>query len=110
MVKRGVIVAKIKPGAEEEVAKIFAESDASDLPKRAGVRHRSLFVLEDVYIHLVELDDDFADTVDDIRDDPLFKDISRRLDEFITPYNPETWKSPKDAQAREFYSWDPSGD
>ena len=106
-IKRGVIVAKIKPGSEDEVAKIFAESDATELPRRAGVRHRSLFVLDDVYIHLVEMDDDFASTVDDIRDDPLFKDISRRLDDHITPYNPETWRSPKDAQAREFYSWDP---
>ena len=106
-VKRGVIVAKIKPGSEEEVAKLFAESDESELPGLAGVRHRSLFVLDDVYIHLVELDDDFAETVDEVRDHPLFKDISRRLDAYITPYNPETWKSPKDAQAREFYSWDP---
>ena len=106
MVKRGVIVAKIKPGSEEEVAKLFAESDQSELPGLAGVRHRSLFVLDDVYIHLVELDDDFAEAVDEVRDHPLFKDISRRLDEYITPYNPETWRSPKDAQAREFYSWD----
>jgi cyclase len=106
MVKRGVIVAKMKPGSEEDVAKIFAESDESELPRLAGVRHRSLFVLDDVYIHLVELDDEFAETVDNVRDHPLFKEISRRLDEYIIPYNPETWKSPKDAQAREFYSWD----
>jgi cyclase len=105
-VKRGVIVAKIKPGSEEAVANLFAESDESELPQMAGVRHRSLFVLDDVYIHLVELDEDFAETVDNVRDHPLFKEISRRLDEFITPYNPETWQSPKDAQAREFYSWD----
>jgi len=105
-VKRGLIIAKIKPGSEEAVAKLFAESDESDLPQLAGVRHRSLFVLEDIYVHLVELDEDFGDTVDQVRDHPLFKDISRRLDEFITPYNPETWRSPKDAQAREFYSWD----
>jgi cyclase len=105
-VKRGCIVAKIKPGSEEEVAKIFAESDESELPALAGVRHRSLFVLDDVYIHYVEMDDDFQEKVDEIRDHPLFRDISRRLDEYITPYNPETWKSPKDAQAREFYIWD----
>jgi cyclase len=60
----------------------------------------------EILLGLVELDEDFGETVDDIRDDPLFKDISRRLDEYITPYNPETWQSPKDAQAREFYSWD----
>ena len=106
-VKRGCIVAKIKPGSEEEVAKLFAESDNSDLPELAHVRHRSLFVLDDVYIHYVELETDFGEAVDDVRDHPLFKEISRRLDEYITPYDPETWKSPKDAQAREFYSWDP---
>ena len=64
MIKRGCIVAKIKPGAEEEVAKLFRESDESELPRLAGVRHRSLFVLDDVYIHYVETDDDFAEAVD----------------------------------------------
>lgn len=105
-VKRGCIIAKIKPGSEEEVAKLFEESDESDLPRLAGVRHRSLFVLDDVYVHYVELDEDFADSVDAVRDHPLFKEISKRLDAYITPYDPETWRSPKDAQAREFYSWE----
>jgi cyclase len=106
-IKRGVIVARIKPGSEEEVARIFAESDKSDLPELTGVRHRSLFVLDDVYIHLVETDDEFAQAVDKVRDHPEFKEISRKLDAYITPYDPETWKSPKDAQAREFYRWEP---
>jgi cyclase len=107
MIKRGCIIAKIKPGSEEAVAKLFAESDESELPQMAGVRHRSLFVLDDVYVHYVETDDDFAEAVDQVRDHPLFREISDKLDEFITPYDPETWKSPKDAQAHEFYSWDP---
>ena len=106
MVKRGVIVAKIKPGAEDDVARIFAESDESELPKLAGVRHRSLFILEDIYIHLIEMEEDVDEKIDEIRNHPLFQDISRRLDEFIVPYNPETWRSPKDAMAREIYSWD----
>ena len=106
MIKRGVIVAKIKPGSEEEVAKIFAESDQTDLPRLAGVRHRSLFVLDDVYVHLVETDADFDEAVEGVRDHELFREISRKLDAYISPYNPETWKSPKDATAREFYSWD----
>lgn len=105
-VKRGLIVAKIKPGAQEDVARIFAESDATDLPKITGCRHRSLYVLDDIYIHLVEMDSDFGETVDDVRNHELFRDISRKLDEFITPYNPETWKSPKDAQAKVFYTWE----
>jgi cyclase len=106
MVKRGVIVAKIKPGAEAKVAEIFAESDASELPTLAGVRHRSLFVLEDVYIHLVEMDDEFTESVSNVRDHPLFKDVSKKLEPYIQPYNPETWRSPRDATAREFYTWD----
>ena len=105
-VKRGVIVAKIKPGSEDKVAEIFAESDRSDLPELAGVTHRSLFILDDVYIHYVEMDEDFTQSVDQVRDHPLFKEISRKLDDHITPYNPETWRSPKDATAREFYTWD----
>jgi cyclase len=109
-VKRGVIVARIKPGAEEEVARIFAESDASELPKITGVRHRSLFVLDDIYIHLVETDDEFESAVDKVRDHDLFQDISKKLEPYIQPYNPETWKSPKDATAREFYTWEPGAD
>jgi cyclase len=107
-VKRGVIVARIKPDSEEEVARIFAESDATQLPQIIGVRHRSLYVLDNVYVHLVETDDEFATAVNNIRDHDLFKDISQKLDPYIQPYNPETWKSPKDAQAREFYSWEPN--
>jgi cyclase len=108
MVKRGVIVARIEPGSEEQVAAIFAESDASELPRLAGVRHRSLFILGDVYVHLVETDDAFDDAVATIRDHPLFQEISKKLEPYISPYNPQTWKSPKDATAREFYQWDAS--
>ncbi|HEY7961484.1 MAG TPA: TcmI family type II polyketide cyclase [Solirubrobacteraceae bacterium] len=106
-VKRGVIVARIKPGAEADVARIFAESDATELPKITGVRHRSLFVLQDIYIHLVETDDEFETAVDAVRDHDLFKDISEKLEPYIQPYDPETWRSPKDATAREFYTWEP---
>ena len=108
MVKRGLIVARIKPGSEEQVAAIFAESDATDLPGIVGVRHRSLFVLEDIYVHLVETDEDFDRSVETVREHELFRDISKKLEPYIQPYNPVTWKSPKDATAREFYSWDAS--
>jgi cyclase len=106
-IKRGLIIARIKPGSEDEVARIFAESDATELPVITGVRHRSLFVLDDIYVHLVETDDEFDSAVDKVRDHDLFKDISEKLDPYIQPYNPETWKSPKDATAREFYIWEP---
>jgi cyclase len=110
MVKRGCIIARIKPGCEADVARVFAESDATELPQMTGVRHRSLFVLEDIYVHYVEMDADFDQSVANVRDHPLFREISKKLEPFIQPYNPETWKSPKDATAREFYAWDREGE
>jgi cyclase len=106
MVKRNVIIARIKPGSEQEVARIFAESDATELPGLVGVSHRSLFVLEDIYIHLYETDDSAGELSDEVRSHSLFKEISKKLEPYIQPYNPATWRSPKDATAREFYSWD----
>jgi len=101
-----MIVARIKPGSEEQVAAIFAESDATELPQLTGVRHRSLYVLEDIYIHFVETEDEFDRSVAGVRDHPLFREISRKLEPYIQPYNPETGRSPKDAMARRFYCWD----
>jgi cyclase len=106
MIKRGIIVARIKPGCKDKVAELFAESDAGELPAIVGVRHRSLFVLGDVYVHLVEIERDFDQAVADIRDHPLFLELSAKLEAYIEPYDPATWKSPKDAMADEFYSWD----
>jgi cyclase len=101
-----VIVARIRPGTSDKVAEVFAESDAGELPRLAGVRHRSLFVLQDVYVHLVETDGDVDGAVEQIRDHDLFREISARLEPYIEPYDPATWRSPKDAMAVEFYRWD----
>lgn len=99
-------MARIKPEARERVAEIFAESDAGPLPRLAGVRHRSLFILEDLYIHVVDTEDDVDGAIDQVRDHPLFREISARLEPYIEPYDPVTWRSPKDAMAVEFYRWD----
>lgn len=106
MRSRAVIVARIRPGTSDKVAEVFAESDAGELPRLAGVRHRSLFVLQDLYVHLVETDGDVDGAVEQIRDHELFREISARLEPYIEPYDPATWRSPKDAMAVEFYRWD----
>jgi cyclase len=106
MITRGVIIARMKPGAKDRVAELFAQSDAGDLPALAGVRHRSLFLLGDVYVHLVETDRDLEGAVAEVRDHPLFRELSAALEAYIEPYDPATWRSPKDAMAEEFYSWD----
>jgi Polyketide synthesis cyclase len=105
MTRRGLIVARIKAGGEHDVARIFSESDSTTLPELAGVRQRSLFVLDDVYVHLVEFQGEADESVEGVRQHELFRDVSRKLEPFIRPYNPKTWRSPRDAFAREFYSW-----
>jgi cyclase len=105
MTNRSLIVARILPNSEDRVASIFAESDATELPAVAGVRHRSLFTIEDLYMHLIEADADIRGGVGDLRQHPLFQDVSKKLEAYIKPYNPATWRSPGDAFAREIYSF-----
>ena len=105
-VHRGAIVARIKPGSRDAVARIFAESDSTELPRLARVRHRSLFAYGDVYIHVVEFEGPVDEAIGRVTDHPLFREVSARLDPHIEPYDPATWRSPKDAMAEEFYAWD----
>jgi cyclase len=100
-----VIVAKIVPGAEGEVATTFGRSDLTELPQIAGIRHRSLYSLGDLYVHLIETEDPAGQTLAGVREHPEFKRISEDLRPYISAYLP-TWRSPRDAVATCFYAWD----
>jgi cyclase len=102
---RTLIVARIAPGSHADVARIFAESDATELPRVAGVRHRSLYRLGDIYVHLLETADAGHEAVENARGNPEFKRVSDRLSEHITPYL-STWASPQDAIAECFYTYE----
>jgi cyclase len=102
---RTLIVARILPGAQDKVADIFAASDATALPHQIGVSRRSLYSLDDIYIHVVEMAGDTDQALRGARELPAFRRISSDLDPYIKPYDPATWRSPQDALAREFYSW-----
>ena len=102
---RLLIVARIVPEAEEQVARIFAASDRTELPDVAGVRHRSLYRLHDLYAHLVETADAGEQALENARAHPEFAEVSRRLQPYVSPYLP-TWRTPRDALARCFYRWD----
>jgi cyclase len=104
-VNRTLIVAKIQPGAESEVASIFGRSDATSMPYEIGVRERSLFAFHDLYFHLVDFNRDTEDAVRTAMTLPAFRAISEELDPYIAAYDPTTWRSPRDAQARCFYHW-----
>jgi cyclase len=101
---RTLIVARMDPAQANDVAEIFADSDASDLPHLIGVSARSLFRFHDLYFHLVEADQDITPNLYKARSHPLYEDINQRLARHISPYDPD-WKEPKDAMAQQFYRW-----
>ncbi len=108
-VRRGFIVAKIKPGSEEKVAEMFAESDRDgELPGiMAGVTHRSLSVLGDVYIHYVEMEEDLArEVVEQVGDTASKRDQpqARRAHHSLQPRDLALAQG-RD-RARVFYTWD----
>ncbi|MFI6577777.1 TcmI family type II polyketide cyclase [Nocardiopsis sp. NPDC050513] len=104
---RTLIVARMNPGDAADVAQVFADSDATDLPHLIGVDRRTLFRFHDLYFHLVEADKDITGNLYRARSHPLYEEIHHRLAHFISPYDP-AWAEPKDAMAEAFYSWTPN--
>ena len=102
---RVLIVARMAESAAEPVADIWRESDATDLPHLVGVRSRSIFQFHGLYFHLIESEREVGGRIEGVRTHPLFDDVNTKLAEYIKAYDPETWRAPKDAMARQFYSW-----
>lgn len=103
---QALIVARMAPGSAPDIAKIFEESDRGELPRLVGVARRSLFQFGDVYLHLVESEQDPAPAIAKVAGHPEFRDISERLSAYVSAYDPATWRSPKDAMAQRFYLWE----
>src|SRR4051812_35755298 len=101
---RTLIVARIRPGTEPDVGRIFAASDATDLPAEIGVQERSLYSLHDVYVHVVDFAAGDQPPLERARALPGFRQVSRDLTPFISAYHP-SWERPQDAVARRFYHW-----
>jgi cyclase len=102
---RKLIVARIETEDLDAVARLWAESDASELPHLVGVRRRSLFRLRDLYLHLIESDHDITPDLGKVKDNPLYQDISERMKPFVRAYHP-SFRTPKDTFAEEFYRWE----
>jgi cyclase len=101
---RTLIVARLTPGRAADVAKAFAESDRTELPRLVGVAGRSLFSFHDLYFHLIESERDPRPDLAQVRDHPLFVGINQKLAPHISAYSPD-WRGPEDAMAQEFYRW-----
>jgi cyclase len=103
---RILIVARLASGGSDEVARLFAESDAGELPRALGVTRRDLFLYRDLYFHHVEFDGPADVAMGKARERGDFRELSDRLGAFVTPYDPATWRSPADAMAQRFYHWE----
>ncbi|MGW1769818.1 TcmI family type II polyketide cyclase [Streptomyces sp. NPDC002073] len=104
-----LIVARMDPSSNVDVAKLFGEFDGTDMPHRMGTRRRQLFEYRGLYFHLQDFDEDNGDRlIQDARHDQRFVQISEDLKPFIEAYDPATWRSPADAMAKRFYHWEAS--
>lgn len=102
-----LIVARMDPGANEDVAQLFKDFDASDMPHRMGTRRRQLFYYRGLYFHLQDFDEDNGGKlIEEAKTDTRFVRISEELKPFIQAYDPATWRSPADAMATRFYQWE----
>ena len=105
MSQRTLIVARMNPSDAESVAGVFAESDAGELPQLVGASRRELFAFHGLYFHLIEAQDSIQAPLADVREHPLFVDVNRKLEKYISAYDPATWRGPRDAMASSFYTW-----
>lgn len=101
-----LIVARMAPGSAPAISDVFAASDRGELPRLIGVNSRSLFQFGDVYLHLIESDEDPTPAIAQVAGHPEFRNISDQLSAYVSAYDPQTWRSPKDAMAHRFYHWD----
>ncbi|WP_406864147.1 TcmI family type II polyketide cyclase [Streptomyces sp. HUAS MG47] len=104
-----LIVARMDPEASLDVAGRFAAFDATEMPHRMGTRRRQLFAYRGLYFHLQDFDaDNGGELIEQAKADPRFVRISEDLKPYIQAYDPATWRSPADAMATRFYSWEAS--
>jgi cyclase len=103
-----LIVARMRPEDADDVHRIFQEFDDTEMPALMGTRRRQLFHFRGLYFHLQDFDTDNGGTaIEGTKSHPLFVQVSDDLKAYIDPYDPATWRSPKDAMATRFYDWNP---
>lgn len=104
MTEHTLIVARLATQHTAEVARLFGESDAGELPHLVGVTSRTLFSYRGLYFHHIEADGPVGPRLQQLRDEPIFAGLNESLAQFVRPYSPD-WQQPRDAMATPFYHW-----
>lgn len=102
-----VIVARLNPADIGTVAKLFGDFDTgTELPHTMGTRRRQLFAYNGLYFHIQDFEsDNGGELIERAKSDPRFVQIQKDLLPYISVLDPETWRSPSDAMASRFYTW-----
>jgi cyclase len=102
-----LIVARMDGDSRQDVARLFAEFDKTQMPHLMGTVRRQLFAYQGLYFHLQDFESEVGGAaIEQAKSEPLFQQISADLKPFITPYDPG-WRTPSDAMADSFYLWTP---
>ena len=102
---RSLLIARFDPKDADVIAKVFAESDRTEMPHLLGASSRTLFRFHNLYLHLIESTVDIGENIAKVRDHPLFQDVNTKLSHYVQPYSPD-WRGPRDAMATPFYTWE----
>lgn len=102
-----MIVARLDAADIDTVAKLFGEFDTgTELPHTMGTRRRQLFAYNGLYFHIQDFEsDDGGRLIEEAKSDPRFIGIQQDLLPYIRVFDPATWRSPSDAMASRFYTW-----
>jgi aromatase len=98
---RGVIVGRYQPGSESAIVDAFSRSDETDLPHLLGVKSRHIWVLGDIYLHLVEAQVSLPTVIKEYAQHPLFKAVKNEVDTYVQPLSPAL----NPGVAKEIYHW-----
>jgi cyclase len=99
-----LMVGRVEPENEKEIGEVFAEHDATELPRLIGARRRVLYSFRGLYIHLVESDVDFRQNLFVNRAHPIFQRTNERMASLVAPYDPDH-PGMREAEAAPFYEW-----
>ena len=99
----------MEPGSSADVARLFTGFDRTEMPHLMGKRRRQLFSYRGLYFHIQDFEsDNGGELIEQAKAVPRFVAISADLKPFVQAYDPATWRSPADAMAARFYSWEAS--